>query len=77
MQKHVPDEDIFSQGLPLILSLINSDGQSKMNLSKTRQLSLNCGIVDVMQQVQRQYRGNKNLQVVCKCILDLLVTEYS
>ena len=70
-------EDIVQQALALILNLVADDFQTKISLSDVRQMALTHGIVDITQEAEKRYRGNQNLQRLCKAILDALIKEWS
>ena len=77
MNKNINKNDLFKQGIALILTIISIDNKTKMSLAKARESCLANGIFDMLQLGKKAHGNDPTIEGIIKKIFDLLMADWS
>lgn len=74
---HLCQLDIVRQALAVLVSLISNDPQAKFSLSKARHALLEMGLVGLLDDVKREFKGEAHIISTSAALLNLIVKDWS
>jgi hypothetical protein len=77
LKQHPTQLDLHQQGLALIATIIATDSNTKMNLSKARETCLANGVFEMLQSAKKEFPAQKEVQAMIKQIFDQLMADWS
>jgi len=77
LKQHPQQLDLHQQGLALIATIIATDSNTKMNLSKARETCLANGVFEMLQSAKKEFPDQKEVQAMIKQIFDALMADWS
>lgn len=77
LKLHPKDVEINRQGFALLFNIINHDPQTKYSLAQARQAVLVNGMVDIVENANKEFRMIKDIRITGKGILDLIIQNWS
>ena len=77
LAKNATEPDLYQQGLGLLFAILSPDPNTKLSLSKARNMALANGLVDVLHRAQRNFKDVQNVDQLCRNILDFLIADFS
>jgi len=77
LKQHPKQLDLYQQGLALIATIIATDSNTKMNLSKARETCLANGVFEMLQSAKKEFPAQREVQAMIKQIFDQLMADWS
>jgi len=77
LKAHTQQLDLHQQGLVLITTIIATDSNTKMNLSKARETCLANGVFEMLQIAKKEFSDQKEVHAMIKQIFDTLMADWS
>ena len=77
LKQHPKQLDLHQQGLALIATIIATDSNTKMNLSKARETCLANGVFEMLQGAKKEFPAQREVQAMIKQIFDQLMADWS
>lgn len=68
MHRHQDSLEVIQQGFALLYCILTPDKYAKFNLYTARSQALGSGIIDIVGQTQKIFKGNKDLMTTIRAL---------